>query len=464
VTYLLRTITILVLLYALAWMGFARIGPAERTPTQTVTTPSVPIQTDDGLDPVNLIFTGYAPSWWIAANIAGWSDSAYCSGPKTLNDHEYNYTLEHPDLNGIPCYGPRDHVRVWDMGYSPVFGEWSIGSAHHERTVCNPNCHHVVDSWDRAEADVRASFLGGSATLSVSNYSLANPGYYQGVFNDGNATMIQLKPPPTQYPVVFNENGLGNQTSWSVTLNGTTLTSQRPDIVFEEPNGTYLFTMNAPLGFNVSPSQGTLTIDGRGTSENIRFRTPWITSTATVDSSGRTVSIEFTGNATVLTSSVLLSTDGGTTVSFSATEIGPIGVLNVTIPKSAVPSGPSALVYVDGVRGNDVKIQDDEDNYYLYFLLPYGTHSVQLQFARPPTLYWNYIAGGALASGILMVLFLAFRLKPRRRARPTPTPVRRTLASSITLNNRSFLNWILFTPWHPQDNLELGVLPEAFYS
>ena len=416
VTYLPRTITILVLLYALAWMGFVRIGPAAQTSTQTVTTPSVPIQTDDGLDPVNLIFTGYAPSWWIVANIAGWSDSAYCSGPKTLNDREYNYTLEHPDLNGIPCYGPRDHVRLWDMGYSPVFGEWSIGSAHHERTVCNPRCHHMVDSWERAEADVRSSFLGGQATLSVSNYSLANQRYYQGVFNHGNATLVQLKPPPTQYPVVFNENGLGNQTSWSVTLNGTTHTSQRPDIVFEEPNGTYLFTVNTPPGFNVSPSQGTVMVDGRGTSQSIRFRIPWITSTATVDSTGRTISIEFTGNATVVTSTVHLSTSGSTAVSFSATEIGPMGVLNVTIPKSAVPSEPSVLVYLDGVRDDNAKLRADEDNYYLYFLLFYGTHSVTLQFVRPPTPYWEYVAAGALAIGVPGVLFLTFRSKLRRRS------------------------------------------------
>jgi len=420
VPYLPRTITILVILYALTWTGFARIGPAARTPTQAVTTPSVPIQTDDGLDPVNLIFTGYAPSWWIAATIAGWSDSAYCSGPKTLNDREYNYTLEHPDLNGIPCYGPRDHVRVWGMGYSPVLGEWSIGSAHHERTVCNPSCHHVVDSWERAEADVRSSFLGGAATLSVSNYSLANYRYYQGVFNDGNATMVQLKPPPTQYPVVFNENGLGNQTSWSVTLNGTTLSSQRPDIVFEEPNGTYLFIVGTSPGFNVSPSQGTLKIDGRGASQSIRFRTPWTTSTATVDSLGRAVSIKFSGNATVVTSTVHLSDSGTTVVSFTATEIGPIGVLNVTIPKSAFPSEPSALVYVDDVRDNDATLRADADNYYLYFLLPYGTHSVTLQFVRPATLYWEYVAGGALAICILGVLFLTFRSRLRRRPSSMP--------------------------------------------
>jgi len=302
------------------------------------------------------------------------------------------------------------------MGDSPTFGTWSIGSAHHEHTVWDPTPHHLVDGWERAETDVRSSFLGGQATMSVSNYTLANAGYYQGVYNDGNATMVQLKSPTTQYHVVFNENGLGNQTSWSVTLNGTTQTSQRPDIVFEEPNGTYLFSVNTPPGFNVSPSQGTLRIEGRGTSQSIRFRTPWITSTATVDSTGRTVSIEFTGNATVVTSTVRLSTSGPVAVSFTATEIGPMGVLNVTIPKSAVPPEPSVLVYLDGVRDDNANLRADEDNYYLYFLLFYGTHSVTIQFVRPPTLYWEYVAAGALAIGVPGVLFLTLRPKLRRRS------------------------------------------------
>ena len=413
-------ISTLVILCTISPSSLVGVELTTSTAQQLEPTPIIPVQTDDGLDPITLIFTGYAPSWWVVSNIAGWSDSAYCSEPKSVNGQAYNDTLERPDPTRLPCIGPRDHMRIWDMGHSPTFGIWSLGSAHHEHTVWDPTPHHVVDSWERAETDVRSSFLGGPATMSISNYTLANTGYYQGVFNDGNATMVQLKPPPTQYPVVFDENGLGNQTSWSVTLNGTTQTSQRPDIVFEEPNGTYFFIVGTSPGFNVSPSQGTLKIDGRGASQSIRFRTPWTTSTATVDSLGRAVSIKFSGNATVATSSVHLSNSGTTVVSFTATEIGPIGVLNVTIPKSAVPSEPSAIVYVDDVRDNDMTLRADADNYYLYFLLFYGTHSVTVQFVQPATPYWEYVAGGALAIGILGVLFLTFRSRLRRRPSSMP--------------------------------------------
>ncbi len=389
-----------------------RVAPAIRTPSQTSTAPSIPLQTDDGLDPITLIFTGYAPSWWVASNIIGWSDSAYCSEQKTVYGNPYNYTLEHPDPDGFPCFGPRDHVRIWDMGYSATFGQWSIGSAHHEHIVCDPTCHHVVDSWERAEADVRSAFIGGSATLSVSNFTLGNSGYYQGVFNDGNATVIQLKSPEAQYPVVFSENGLSNATLWSVTVSGTTLTSQRPVITFSEPNGTYEFAISAPSGYEASPSSGTVSVGGTATHRTILFRAPWSISSATIHSiAGQPIVIEFTGNATVAIPSVRMAITG---FSFTATEVGTIGVLNVTIPISAVPSS-SIMVYVDGIRNDNRRIVSDTHNFYVYFHLPYGVHSVELQFPSEDSRYLEYVIGTASAVAISAILFAVFTVRKRRR-------------------------------------------------
>ena len=266
-------IMLLSIIGALLVIGAVHVPPAQVAARDAVIS-GIPVQTDDGLDPITLVFAGYAPSWWVASNIADWSDSAYCSGPKTVNGNQYNYALERPDPNGLACYGPRDHVRIWDMGYSPVFGNWSIAAAHHEHTVCDPLCHHVIDSWERAEADVRLAFTGGQATLTISNVTVGNAGYYQGVFNDGNATMIRLKAPPSPYPVIFNENGLTNRTSWSVTMNGATQTSEHPDITFSEPNGTYSFTVGAPSGYNSSPSSGMIIVDGAEAHKTILFTLP----------------------------------------------------------------------------------------------------------------------------------------------------------------------------------------------
>jgi len=380
-------------------IGFLQ-APSARA-AQEAAISSIPITTDDNLDPITLVFTGYAPSWWVASNIADWSDSAYCSGPKTVNGNAYNYTLEHPDPTGIACFGPRDHVRIWDMGYSPVYGQWSIGAAHHEHTVCDPLCHHVIDSWERAEADVRSAFTRGQATLSISNITLGNAAYYQGVFNDGNATGIQLRSSSAQYPVVFNENGLSNRTSWSVTMNGTTLTSEHPDITFSEPNGTYSFTVGAPQGFSLSPSSGTISVDGAGNHQTILFTVPWSTSSVTVyPSSGNPTAIGFAGNATIAIPSVHLTTiAGNTSLSFNVTEIGTRGVLNVTIPRTIMRPGSSIGVYVDRVQKGDMKIGGDASYLYVYLLILYGAHSVALQFEPASTPILQYVTGGVLAAG-----------------------------------------------------------------
>jgi len=390
-------------------------APSARTGVREVAISSIPLTTDDNLDPITLVFTGYAPSWWVASNIADWSDSAYCSGTKSVNGNEYNYTLEHPDPGGIPCYGPRDHIRIWDMGYSPVFGQWSIAAAHHEHTLCNPLCHHVIDSWEKAEGDVRSAFTGGQATASISNVTLGNTGYYQGVFNDGNATRIQLRASSTQYPVLFIENGLSNRTSWSVTMNGTTLTTEHPAITFSEPNGTYPFTVGAPEGYSASPSSGTINVDGAGIHQAIRFAVPWSTSSVTVyPSSENPVTIVFAGNATVATRSVHLTTMAGNTrLGFNITEIGPRGVLNVTIPRATVLSGSSVGVYVDGRQNDNTKVGGDASHFYVYFLILYGTHSVELQFVAPTAPILLYVTGGVLAASIVGLLFIVFNKKKR---------------------------------------------------
>jgi hypothetical protein len=422
-TQLLREAMLLVIIGTLLIIGSPHAPPAQ-APAQRAAISSIPVQTDDNLDPITLVFTGYAPSWWVASNIVGWSDSAYCSGPKTVNGNAYNYTLEHPDPMGLPCFGPRDHVRIWDMGYSPVFGQWSIAAAHHEHTVCDPLCHHVIDSWERAEGDVRSAFMGGPATVSIANLTLGNAGYFQNVFNNGNATMIQLRPPSTEYPVVFNENGLSNRTSWSVTMNGTTQTSEHPVIAFSEQDGTYSFTIGTPKGYGASPSSGTIKVDGTGDQQPILFKVPWSTSSATVYSnSGNPVTIRFTGNATVTIPSVqLTTTTGNTGLSFTVTEIGTKGALNVTVPRPAIPSGSSIVVYVDGVRNNAAMLTDDASSNYVYFLMPYGTHSVELQFERPSAPYVQYLAGAVLAAGILGSLIIVFDRKKRAKG-------------SITLNS-----------------------------
>ena len=73
------------------------------------------------------------------------------------------------------------------------------------------------------------------------------------------------------YAATFIETGLSSGTSWSVTLNGTTLSSTTNTITFSEPNGTYSYTIGKISGYNISKSSGSLTINGKNATQSITF-------------------------------------------------------------------------------------------------------------------------------------------------------------------------------------------------
>ena len=76
---------------------------------------------------------------------------------------------------------------------------------------------------------------------------------------------------PKYYGITFIENGLTNGTFWSVTLNGTTGSSTSDSITFQEPNGTYNYSIGNITGYNVLPTSGKIVINGNSTTESISF-------------------------------------------------------------------------------------------------------------------------------------------------------------------------------------------------
>ena len=76
---------------------------------------------------------------------------------------------------------------------------------------------------------------------------------------------------PRAYTLTFSEIGLSPGTSWSVTLNGTTISSTNSMITFQEPNGTYSFSIMNILGYNAIPSAGSIAVNGKPSEESISF-------------------------------------------------------------------------------------------------------------------------------------------------------------------------------------------------
>ncbi len=69
-------------------------------------------------------------------------------------------------------------------------------------------------------------------------------------------------PPPTSYPVTFHELGLPRNATWSVSLNGSTVATSTASIAFDLPNGTYEFSIQEIGGYSLSPSGGTVQVNG----------------------------------------------------------------------------------------------------------------------------------------------------------------------------------------------------------
>ena len=77
--------------------------------------------------------------------------------------------------------------------------------------------------------------------------------------------------PPATYPVTFTEIGLAPGTEWTVTLEGVPGTEAASPIVFDEPNGSYSFTVAKVSGYTANVSAGTLPVSGAATGWEVAF-------------------------------------------------------------------------------------------------------------------------------------------------------------------------------------------------
>ncbi len=109
-------------------------------------------------------------------------------------------------------------------------------------------------------------------------YALGSvPGWTTANFT--GSLVVQGRMPPLNvrwslklYSVTFGETGLPADTLWSVTLNGTQRSSTGTSIAFQEPNGTYEFTVQPPPGYGaVGPSTGSVAVTAAPAQQTIAF-------------------------------------------------------------------------------------------------------------------------------------------------------------------------------------------------
>ncbi|HEV2166467.1 MAG TPA: hypothetical protein VGS23_05785, partial [Thermoplasmata archaeon] len=102
-----------------------------------------------------------------------------------------------------------------------------------------------------------------TATTTAKGYSTASPsgsGTERG--SDELISIVFGSGPGGRpvYEVTITETGLPAGLSWSVTLNGTTMSTTATSITFPEGKGTYTYTVTVPSGYSVSPSSGSITV------------------------------------------------------------------------------------------------------------------------------------------------------------------------------------------------------------
>jgi uncharacterized repeat protein (TIGR02543 family) len=106
--------------------------------------------------------------------------------------------------------------------------------------------------------------------------------------------------------------------------------------------------------------------------------------------------------------------------------------VNITIPKDSISDIANLKVFIDGVEITNLQLTSDDANYYPYFTLPLGTHTVTIQTSaaeNSPTttgMITLYIMIGAMVVIIMVIAALSLMLHRRKSiaVKPAPTIIR----------------------------------------
>ena len=263
--------------------------------------------------------------------------------------------------------------------------------------------------WSVTLAGVPSSSTGPSITFSEPNGTYAYtvgavPGYSASP-SGGSVTMSGSSPTigivftrsthTTTYAISFTESGLPGGTSWSVTLNDSTVASTSSSIGFSEANGSYGYLVGHVAGFTASPTSGIVSVAGAPVTIPITFSpvlfavtftesglatgTSWSVTLNGVVHSATTASIGFSeANGTYsfsvgTVSGYSAAPSSGTVTVAGAPVSQPIaftsGSYTVTFTEKGLPSGTTWSVTLAGVphSSSTTSISFSEPNGHYYY-------------------------------------------------------------------------------------------------
>ncbi|MGC8497556.1 MAG: protease pro-enzyme activation domain-containing protein [Thermoplasmata archaeon] len=130
------------------------------------------------------------------------------------------------------------------------------------------------------------TFSETNGTYSYTIHGLA--GYRANTYSgnitvNGNAVSNSIVWNIVTYPVIITQSGIPSGTTWSATLRGTafngeniniTVSSANGTVIFNEPNGSYTYTVHLPSGYTSSNAKGYATVSGASTTATITAQSP----------------------------------------------------------------------------------------------------------------------------------------------------------------------------------------------
>jgi YVTN family beta-propeller protein len=217
----------------------------------------------------------------------------------------------------------------------------------------------------------------------------------------GRTVYLGFTPIGPTYSITFQESGLPATTMWTVSLEGSAMSSTTASIVFgSEPSGSYSYTVLPVAGYGATPSSGLAVVSGSSITEDIAFAPGSGALHVTLSAAPATISLGGSTNLTTVTSA------GTPPFGFVYTGL-PVGCL--TADSSVLPCTPTTV----GSFTVTVTVTDDlghsaEAN---------ATLTITGPTSNPPSSIssWLWII---IVVVVIALALVFFSLSRRRKARP----------------------------------------------
>lgn len=184
-----------------------------------------------------------------------------------LRNDTYQLTLSGPAgygaLNGTGTLVVRDAMAYYDVAfhvgqYDVVFTEhglplgtsWTVivGSGANSSTTSS-----ITDFYNDGTYSYQVGIVPGYVATPRTGYAYVS----------GAGDFVPIAFAPATFVVNVSESGLANGTYWSAAINGSSQSTLQSYLLFQEPNGTFPYSVGGVGGYTLPTYSGELTVDGQ---------------------------------------------------------------------------------------------------------------------------------------------------------------------------------------------------------